>query len=264
MPEGDTLHKIAGFMHPRLAGKVLVQAQAAGSRLPALEGSVVERVHAAGKHLLVEMPAWILRVHLGMHGAWHCYAVGETWRKPRGQASVILSTANLVFVCFNALDVECLQPHELPRSAVGRLGPNLLAASCDMEEVLRRALATAPETVLADLLLDQRVAAGLGNVFKCEILFMHRVHPMTPRHRIDSAALAALFSTGQTQLKNNTGGWRRTTTYDAGAGLQVGRARLYVYGRGGQPCFTCQAILAKDIFGATRRVTYWCPRCQQA
>lgn len=264
MPEGDTLHKIAGFMHPRLAGKPLVQVVAARSRLPELEGGVVRRVYAAGKHLLVELPDWVLRVHLGMHGAWHRYAPGEAWRKPRGQVSVQLHTQDEVFVCFNAQDVECLRPHEMGRSAVARLGPNLLNAHCDMAEVLRRALAQPASTCLADLLLDQRVAAGLGNVFKCELLFMHRLHPLTPRGRVDAAALERLYATGQVQLRNNTGGWRRTTTYDASAGLQVGKPRLYVYGRKELPCWECQTPIAKAVLGETRRVTYWCPRCQSS
>ena len=262
MPEGDTLHKIAGFMHPRLAGKTLLEAIAARARLPELEGQTVNRVHAAGKHLLVELPEWVLRVHLGMHGSWHRYALGETWRKPRGQASVLLRTADDVFVCFNAQDVECLRPWEMRRSPVAQLGPNLLDVECDMAEVVRRALAVPAITVVADLLLDQRVAAGLGNVFKCELLFMHRLHPLTPRSSLDAAALEALFCTGRTQLQNNTGGWRRTTTYDASAGLQIGKARLHVYGHGQQPCWVCQTPIAKAVLGQTRRVTYWCPQCQ--
>ena len=262
MPEGDTVRKIADFMAPRLAGKTLLRALAANSRLPLFEGNQVLKVAAAGKHLLVHLPDWVLRVHLGMHGSWHRYAPNEIWRRSPRSASVVLSTADDVFVCFSAKDVECLRSHEVRRSVVAALGPDLLATACDLDVVLQRARACPSETPLVDVLLDQRIAAGIGNVYKCELLFMHQYAPLTPLGELSDEAIRTLYVTARTSLQSNLGGWRRTTTYDARQGPQ-NRARLFVYGRAGTSCTRCGKTIIKAILGATRRVTHWCPGCQE-
>ena len=265
MPEGDTLHKVATFMHPLMAGNILQRAEAAHTRLPQLEGEVVREVTAVGKHLLVCLQSWVVRVHLGMYGAWHHYQVGERWRKPSRQASVVLTLGDQIFVCFNADDVECLRPHEVQSSEVGRLGPDLLSPSLDddgMQEIVRRSQHQAPLTPLVDILLNQRIAAGLGNVYKSELLFIKRLHPLTPVVALSSQALLALWELAREQMRANTGGWRRTTTYDRRSGVQL-RQRLFVYGRMGKPCVRCPSqVIARDYLGKHRRSTYFCPACQ--
>ncbi|RYF09421.1 MAG: hypothetical protein EOO40_06910, partial [Deltaproteobacteria bacterium] len=230
-------------------------------QVPELAQRAVHHVDAVGKHLLVHLEQWVVRVHLGMHGAWHHYAAHETWKRPQWQASVELYFAAQTFVCFNAQDVELLRPVQLRPSTIGHLGPDLLSPHCDMQQVMRRALAKPAATPLIDLLLDQHVSAGLGNVYKNEILFIHRHHPLTPRQALDTPALQALFVTGQRLMQQNLGGWRRTTTYDRRTGsLGPKVERLYVYGH--RDCPVCTTRLCGEILGRHRRKTYWCPSCQ--
>jgi endonuclease-8 len=212
-------------------------------------------VEAIGKHLVVHTSRdWSLRTHLGMTGSWHVYAPGEPWRLTPGKARVILGTEHAVAVCFAAPSVE-LAPTERVLAGLQRLGPDLTGDAPDVAEAVRRARsATAP--TLADLLLDQHVAAGIGNVFKSEVLFLAGLHPDTPPGDLDDAALTAIYDRAARLLRGNVGSGRRTTT-----GSRA-RERHWVYGRGGRPCRRCGTAIASAEHGPLRRISYWCRSCQ--
>ncbi len=261
MPEGDTIHKVARYMHPWLVNKRLLRVVVAAAAVPELTNRTVARVNAVGKHLLVHMAGFILRVHLGMHGSWHRYNHSEAWQRPRWQAGIALHTETDVFVCFSPEDVEVLRPEELARSKVAQLGPDLLAEPCDLAEVVRRAQAQPPQTPMIDILLNQHISCGLGNVYKNDILFIYRLHPLTPVGAISRVQLHDMFTTARRLLQSNMGGWSRTTTYDRrqkDMGPTV--RRLYVYGH--QRCPACHTHLCKQSLGKHRRNTFWCPTCQ--
>ena len=273
MPEGDTLHKVAAVLRPLMVGQPLLAAQLGHGRAPLLLGRTVLGVEAHGKHLVVELgPAgggWCLRVHLGMYGSWHRYAPREAWRRPRRQAQVVLEVLGHTLVCFNAQDVE-LWPVG-GRSDVGQLealGPNLLAAEVDLHEVVRRARRRQAQSqslskmAWGDLLLDQQVAAGLGNVYRCELLFLHRLSPAADVAAADDALVHAVYRDACRLLRQNLGAWRRTTTYDRRRGKDPNVSRLFVYGRRQQPCLRCGQKIAQARMGRRRRSTYWCPACQ--
>jgi endonuclease-8 len=270
VPEGDTLFKVACYMAQRLAGHELAQVWMAGAPLPLLARRKVVRVHAWGKHLLVTLApegpqGYVMRVHLGMHGSWHSYAPHTPPQRPVARSDVALLRADgHRFVCYGPQDAEVLRVDEVPRSAVlGRLGPDLLAPTFDAAGVLQRLDAVAARTPLIDVLLDQNIAAGLGNVYKSELLFLYGLHPLTPKTNLAQATLQQLFLDGRTLLQRNLGGWPRTTTFDRSQGAEKrGRPRYFVYGRHPAPCLRCGTPIERARWGRHGRSCYFCPRCQ--
>lgn len=262
MPEGDTIHKLAGYLAPRLEGRriaAVTMRDAEDARRCA--GRRIGRVYAHGKHLFIELDnALLIRSHLGMYGSWHRYAHDEPWRKPRRQASLTLATADELFVCFNAKEIELLPARGVrDRLLSARLGPDLLHAGADLEAVVRRAREFLPgDAPLADVLLDQRVAAGIGNVYKSEVLFILGRRPATAQGLVDDAWLAGAFDLAGRLLRRNLGGGPRVTRFE-----RDGAGRLWVYGRGGRPCLRCDGRVAAARLGAGNRATFWCPGCQE-
>ena len=265
LPEGDTIHKVAAAMAPRLVGQRLARlewgAPRGGPRRPLAPGSI-EAVYAHGKHLLVQFGnGRSLRSHLGMHGSWHRYPPGAPWRRPDHQARILLGTRSDLFVCFNPRDVEWLRGNGIrPTNLFHRLGPDLLAPGLDIAEVVHRAREFCePDAPLVDVLLDQRAACGIGNVYKSELLFIERQPPLARLRDTPDGALRAMFQLGARLLGRNLHGGRRRTRF-----VDDGRGRLWVYGRGSAPCLECGTALASARLGREHRATYWCPRCQSA
>ena len=261
MPEGDTIHKLANFLGPRLAGERLLDtwlADAAAARR--CIGRRVSDVGARGKHLFIELDDGVaLRTHLGMYGSWHRYPPGADWQRPRNQRSVSLLTADWHYVCFNAREVELVRLPSVRRRIIrDRLGPDLIADTTDPARLVRRARemlgADAP---IVDALLDQRVACGIGNVYKSEVLYLERLAPAARLADLGDAQLGQCFVTAAQLLRRNLGGGRRVTRF---AGDQAGK--LWVYGRGGLPCLSCDTPIASRRMGRHHRGTYWCPACQ--
>ena len=261
MPEGDTIHKLARFLQPRLTGERLQHAKLRHVHDAGLAGKRIDGVYARGKHLFIELDdGQLLRSHLGMYGSWHEYAPGESWRRPRRQASIEIATSDAVFVCFNAKEVEVMQAGDVrSRTLATRLGPDLLGATVDVDAIVARVRDfLSPDTLLADVLLDQRVASGIGNVYKSEVLFIGRRDPRTPASAVEDTELAGLYVTARNLLSAHLGGGpRRTRAENDAAG------RLWVYRRTGQPCLQCDAVILSARLGITWRSTYWCPTCQQ-
>ncbi len=274
MPEGDTVHKLARALAPELEARPLrgLWLRDRGWLAP-LAGHTVCEVSALGKHLLVglappggERAAWVLHVHLGMKGRWDRYREGEAWRRPIHQASVRLEAPARSYVCFRAARAEVLRPPALAlHPTLSRLGPDLVADRLDLRRVVARARAREPRSA-AELLLDQRVACGIGNVYKSEVLFLEGVHPRTSVAALPDAALGRLYARARTLLRANLGGWRRTTLRSVTpASLPApGEPRLWVYGRGGEPCRRCGAAIRGARVGDEARSSFWCPGCQRA
>lgn len=248
MPEGDTIWRAAAALRPRLAGRRVTRA--APERLQRLEGTVVTGVDAVGKHLLVRFDNGLsLHTHMRMTGAWHLYGPGEAWRKPARLARAVIEVQGCVAVLFNAPLVELKRTH---REGLEHLGPDLLSDP-DLDRVLRRARSLPGDTALGELLLDQRVAAGIGNVYKCEALWWLGLHPWAPQSALSDERLRELYEVARDALSSNLGSFeRRFPGYGRGA----------VHGRGGRPCRRCGTPVAVRAQGSHARLTYWCPRCQ--
>ena len=157
MPEGDTIWRTADQLRPRLAGKRLTHA--APAKFERLIGSTVADVLPNGKHLLIHFDnGLVLHSHMRMTGAWHIYRPGEPWRKPARLAKVVLENEDTVAVLFNASVAELLREKVLDHG-LAHLGPDILSAELDLEEIVKRARKSERQA-LGELLLDQRVAAG--------------------------------------------------------------------------------------------------------
>jgi endonuclease-8 len=260
MPEGDTVFKLARYLGPELIGRRVVDGFARGVAPSDLSGRTVARVHAHGKHLFIAFDdETLLRSHLGMWGTWHGYARGERWQKPRRQAAIVIDTGERVFVCFNPLQVELLRDHGVRRRRLGNeLGPDLLRPGVDYGLVIARARQlVAVDAPLVDVLLHQRVATGIGNVFKSEVLFVQGCDPAMPLGACSDERLRELYVCATRLMGRNTAGGPRVTRRandDAG--------RLWVYGRAGQPCLRCEDRIRSQPMGRGLRSTYWCPACQ--
>lgn len=261
MPEGDTIHTLAGVMRPQLVGHIVRDIWSPALAINSLVGEKVSSVEAKGKHLFLNIGSGCVRSHLGMYGTWHRYALGEPWKKPRLQASLVLSTTHVTFVCFNASKVEYLRDGGARKQAMLRhLGPDLLGASFDAPAVVARAQRLLPaHTPLVDILLDQSVACGIGNVYKSELAFLFRIAPMTPLASIDADVFARLYAQARVLLSKNLSGGPRRTRF-SGADNS---ARHWVYRRAHEPCFRCGSAIRSERLGRNSRSTYWCPNCQQ-
>ncbi len=261
MPEGDTVHKIANYLAPRLAGRVIEHIALRDTEAArALAGRRITGVFARGKHLfIVTDDERAIRSHLGMHGSWHRYARGETWQKPRARASIVLSVNGEDYVCFNAKEVEVVELDSVRERIVhGRLGPDLVKDPFDAASIVARAREfLEPDTLLADVLLDQRVACGIGNVYKSEVLFIERLLPTPELGATPDAALAACYRCAADLLRRNLGRGPRTTRFE-----RDGAGRTWVYGRDGRPCLRCDGRIETARLGRHQRSTYWCPGCQ--
>lgn len=267
MPEGDTIFKLARALAPMLEGRILRRAVVRSVEAPALAGRRVASVGATGKHLLVSLADpeaaaadLLLRTHLGLHGSWHQYPRGVAWKRPRRQASLVLETVDRAFVCFNAKDVACLPAsrRRLDR-ALSRLGPDLLGETVDFAEILHRLARRDASEPIANLLLDQSIACGIGNVFKSEVLFVAGQLPEKPLHRLDEAERLSVYRLARELLSANTERAFRTTTGARPGDLHA--PRLWVYGRAGLACLRCGASIRFARMGR-HRSTYWCPGCQ--
>ncbi len=258
MPEGDTLHRIAERLRPALAGKPLVRFDAPRLRGDRPRpGTLIESVEARGKHLLIGFAGGLtLRTHLRMTGSWHLCRVGERWpRAPHLARAVVETGDGWCAVCFAAPVVETFHARAGEPAALARLGPDLCAPEVDLDVVLARLAALAePGEEVGTVLLDQRIAAGVGNVYKSEVCFACGVDPFTPVDRLPDATRRRLFTTAHRLLRANLGtGVRRTL----GPGLAV-------YRRAGQGCRRCGTPVRARRQGPQARTTYWCPACQTA
>ena len=245
-------------LNKALAGKRLVRTD---FRVPAfadtdLSGQTVLEAAARGKHLLIRTDAGLtLHTHLKMEGNWHLYGRGEKWRGPAHQARVVLETDDIVAVGFR-LGVTEVLPTSREGEVVGHLGPDVLGSDWDQDEAVRR-LASHPRRRIGDALIDQRVMAGPGNVYKCEVCFLRGLYPWTLVEGVPD--LGGVVSLMKRVMEANRATGAQVTTGDP----RKGRER-WVYGRFGQPCRRCgTAVLrcrAQEPLGD--RVTYWCPSCQ--
>ena len=267
MPEGDTLHRTAAGLAPHLVGRAVTAARvrAGGPQVQRVVGATITSVEAAGKNLLIRFDNGLeLRTHLRMNGSWHRYRPGERWRRPPARARLVLEVAGSVAVCFDAPVVELFETRaETLHPALSRLGPDLLAPDFDGAEARRRFRdPSRAETEIAVALLDQRAMAGVGNVYKNEILWIERVSPFVTVGSLDDATLDRLIATAHRLLNANVDARRGPERVTTG-GDRTAPGPVYVYGRRGRPCHRCRTPIAVTRQGTDLpRSTYWCPSCQ--
>jgi endonuclease-8 len=248
VPEGDVLFRTASTLQRWLAGREVTGATAAAKPMV---GRTVEKVEANGKHLLIRFDSGhVLHSHMRMTGSWHVYSTGEKWQRPANQARVTVTCGNRVAVCFNAPIVELLEPGaEANHPSLSGLGPDILGQPLDLDEIRARARRRPPDTPLGELLLDQRVVAGIGNVWRCEALFLEGLSPWAPVSSLKDDELDALMSTAARIMNESLGPF-------------TGRPERWVYRRTGRPCRRCRTPIKSRGQGEQARTAYWCPTCQ--
>lgn len=259
MPEGDTVWLAAQRLHAALAGQVLLRTDLRVPHLATtdLAGQRVLEVVPRGKHLLTRLSGGLtLHSHFRMDGSWHLYRPGLRWTGgPDWQVRAVLHTASRVAVGYR-LPVLELVPTDREADAVGHLGPDLLGPHWDADEAVRRLRADGTAEIgLA--LLDQRNLAGLGNLYRTEMLFLAGLSPWLPVAEVPD--LPALVERGRRLLAAN----RRRPQQSTTGSLRRGELH-WVFERTGRPCRRCDtAIRSADQGRAPRaRISYWCPHCQ--
>jgi endonuclease-8 len=255
MPEGDSIKRIATQLAP-LVGQTLERVLTQGLERD-LAGRTITAVHPHGKHLMIDLDDGTqLRAHLGMNGRVRRYAREDgdalLTRMSPGRLTLVLVTGSLVVMWINARTIE-VAPRRAPMRglAVAALGPDVLADGFDPQLAASRALAHGARTI-ADVLLDQRIAAGIGNIWKCESLFARGIDPRTLVGALSLDEIASVYASARELM---LAGLTRTAPRQAAD-------RFAVYSKTNRPCPRCTSPIVAYQLGDPPRWTWSCPRCQ--
>ena len=244
MPEGDSLHRVAERLQALVGERVRAESPnprgLATGVARVVDGRVLERVEAVGKNLLLHFDGGVvLHSHLRMNGRWRVRRHRE--RAWRGSPWLVLRGSEWEATQWNGPVLE------LGRARVAGLGPDLLAPETDPAEVVARMRRVDQARLVGDVLVDQRIVAGIGNMWLAEALWHTRLSPWTPLSRAGDDALEEALAWAQAAMREAVGGGRRARA---------------VYRRSGRGCRRCgEPILARGL-GDANRTAYWCPRCQ--
>jgi endonuclease VIII len=253
MPEGDVVWSTARRLHEALAGRTLTRSDFRVPRLATVDltGDVVTETVARGKHLLTRTKNGLtVHTHLRMEGTWRVRPAAERIRDSH-RIRLVLANEDWQAIGYQLGVVELIRTSEEAK-VTGHLGPDLLGPDWDRDEAVRR-LSAEPDRPIGEALLDQRNLAGIGNVYKAEVLFLRGLSPWLPTRDVtDLGALAAL---AQRLLEANKERFGHITT----GSLRRGEEH-WVYGRQGRPCRRCGTPIRSA--GQQDRITFWCPSCQ--
>ena len=259
VPEGDTILRSATTLRARLVGKEVLRWE---STLPAIArakmvGRTVERIESVGKNLFIVFDdRRSLHTHMRMTGSWHVYPQNIDPRTLPGSARVLIEVEGCVAVCFSAPVIRLLSDAEVDRE-VKTLGPDILGSGFDADDAARRIVAQG-ERPIGEVVMDQGVIAGIGNIYKSESLYIARIDPFAACATLGLDRVRALVLHARRIMRRNIapGSGMRTTRIGAGG-------RHWVYRRSGEPCFTCGDRIRMLRQGVQKRSTYYCPRCQK-
>lgn len=254
MPEGDSYARAARRVEAVLAGATIVGVAGSAPAVRRWSAKILDSrvagVRSVGKRLLIAFDSGVtISGHLGMNGR---VQVGAGVRRP-GPESLLLQTA-AHHVIFHGARVDADRAGVI-EAGLERLGPDLLDPGFRSDQ--SRASSFPPDRTVSDLLLDQRVVAGVGNVFKNETLFLERINPATLVGQLRPDQVDALIERARRLLVANAGRSTRSTT-----GLPGPTGRNWVYDRAGLACRRCGRAIRREMVGKPPRVTYWCPQCQ--
>ncbi|MBA2555063.1 MAG: Fpg/Nei family DNA glycosylase [Geodermatophilaceae bacterium] len=259
MPEGDTVWLTARRLNTALADRALSRADL---RVPALAttdltGMTVRAVVSRGKHLLTRLDSGLtLRSHLRMDGSWRIVRTGRPWSGgPAYAVRAVLGNPEWECVGYRVHDLAVV-PTDREAELVGHLGPDLLGPDWDAGEAVRRLLLD-PAREIGQALLDQRTLAGIGNMYKAELLFLRGVHPFTPTGTVGD--LPGLVDLAHRMLSRNKDAPEQSTT-----GSNRRGENFWVYLRTGRPCLRCGTAIVSADQGVPpyQRPAFWCPTCQ--
>jgi endonuclease-8 len=245
MPEGDSLHRAARLLQPLVGERVEVETpnpRAAVKQIAErLDGRTLESVEAVGKNLLLRFEGGLLlRSHLRMTGRWRLERRGTA---RRGKPWLVLRGAQMEGVLWNGPVLELRRDSAVRR----RLGPDILEAPPRIDEMVAGLRREAPDRQFGDALLDQRLVAGIGTVWRAEALWAARVSPWRRLRDVSDEELRAVLEQAAEQMR---------------ASLAGGRAARQAYGRPGRACRRCGTPIRSWLQGDGARLVFWCPTCQ--
>lgn len=251
--------RTASAMRTALVGRPMVRFDAPELVGPVPQaGRMVEVVEAKGRHLEVMWDDGIvLDTHLKGKSEWHVYRHGAPWRRSWEKLRASIQTDDFVAVCFDAPAVETYRAHDPSRHpGRGRLGPDLGRTDADLAEAVDLLLSyPEPEARLRDVMVDQHVMRGVGNVDRCEVLWAGELSPWAHIADLTQHDAVMIVNTAAKMVRSNHHRLRRTSTTFTTSGLAV-------YGRCGQGCIRCRETIEARPVGRTGRMLYWCPGCQ--
>jgi endonuclease VIII len=252
MAEGDTILRAKNRLADALVGQSIAvsapnpRGRAAG--VERLDGRTLQGVDAHGKHLLFDFGDLVLHSHLGMSGGWHVYERGARWRRPRSSAWAVLAGERADAVQFGGPTLRVLRASRVAIDPqLARLGPDILADDLALDDVVAKFRAADQSRTLGDALLDQRLTAGIGNIFKSEACFAARLDPWRPLAEVSDDDLRLALEAAREQMLS---------------AVKLGnRHRFRVYKHRG-PCSRCRGTVHHRGQGDANRTTWWCERCQ--
>ena len=257
MPEGDTIRWAANRIRPVLEGRVpdeirTPHARHTFDRWPErLAGRTVTSVDTHGKHLFLRFDGGLaIHSHLGMKGGWGVYGRGLRWRRSPARAWLVLRAGDREVVQFDGPTLELLTEGRTRFDQwIAALGPDVLAPEFDAGRFLKRLRSDDPTRGIGDALLDQRVVAGIGNIWKAEGCWEAALDPWRPVGDVsDAEVLAVIDAARPRMLRSGERGPREI--------------QPRAYGRAGRPCPRCGQRIRARGQGDDNRNTYWCPGCQ--
>jgi endonuclease VIII len=262
VPEGDTIHRLADRLAAALDAGPLARFEAPALPAPhPMPGERIGPIQARGKHLLIGFSGGLtLRSHLAMEGSWRLDRQADrpplaagTRRPGAGRPQVRVATGGASAVCADTREVELLDAAGLRRHPMlAALGPDLCDDELDLTLAVARLDRLDPATPIGEVLLDQRPACGIGNVYRSEVLWASRVSPVAPLGTVPALTRADLYATAHRLLRANLGpGPRRTVP-----------SGLAVYERAGRRCLRCRDTIRAERIGERARTVWWCPGCQ--
>jgi DNA-formamidopyrimidine glycosylase len=263
MPEGPQVARWIASLQA-LVGEPLLEVHLPKRwqhQIPELLGQTIVSARAHGKHMLLELSGGLtLHCHALLYGSWQVGAPGMELRKPERLVRVRLRTPGHEAVFYNGPIVELLTPAEATEHhALPKLGPDLLHERFDRDEAAHRAVAAGDREV-GDVVLDQAVMAGIGNIYKSEGLFLAGIHPRRPASGLSRAEWDRLWDVlvPIMQAASLPGGRMIRLPPEH----EVAGHRKWVYRRRGKPCLRCGTPIEMIRQGQLQRMTFFCPRCQ--
>jgi endonuclease VIII len=243
MPEGDSLHRIAGLLQPLVGERIAAESPhpqgLATGVARVVDGRVLEGVEAVGKHLLLRFEGGVvLRSHLRIRGRW---TFVERGTPVRGRPWLVLRGGRSEARQWNGPVLT------LEARPVRRLGPDLLDEATEVAEVVRRVRGADPGRLVGEALLDQRLVAGIGNMWLAEALWQARVSPWRRVGEVADEELVVALEWAQERMRASAAGVRTTRA---------------VYRKAGRPCPRCGTPVSSRGLGDANRTSYWCPACQ--
>jgi endonuclease-8 len=253
--EGDTVIRMARRIEGAFEGRSIVGADAPNPRSPLrsstgrLKGRSLERTETHGKHLILHFGDDLaLHAHMGMSGSWHVYRQGQRWNRPRRSAWLVFDLGGVDLAEFGGPTLRLVRPVELRRdSRLALLGPDILGGP-EAVDAAAANVAAAGDVELGDALLNQRLVAGIGNIFKSEACFEAGLDPWRPVESFSREQIESVMEIAAAQMER---------------GVETGRRPGRIYRKTRERCPRCSGRIRSRGQGDDNRTTYWCPSCQK-